>query len=280
MNYWFDRRTKQLNLRIRSQTMTEPNYTVESVDAAIALLEIVAAEPDLGLSEIARRAGLGKARVFRLMKTLEGRGLLTCAEPARTYRLGYMMLTLGGAATVQINLVNIARPVLAELGAKAEETAQVRVLDGQQSVCVAIWEPNRSIKVSARLGRRRPLYVGSSKILLAYSDPAFRESVIKGPLDAMKKKTRASAGELRKRLARIRADGYDVSRGEVSDDLISISAPVFGPGGKLHAAINISAPDNRISKAMVKKTITEVVDAAKKLSGMLGYQGTWPASVD
>jgi len=254
----------------------QAKYTVEAVDAAVALLQIVANEPDLGLSEIARRAGLGKARVFRLVKTLEGRGLLTCAEPGRTYRLGYMMLTLGGAAAVQINLVAVARPVLAELGEKLQETTQVRVLDGQQSVCVAIWEPNRTIKVSARLGRRRPLYTGSSKILLAFGDPEFRETIITGPLDAVKKNKPTSVDDLRTRLTRIRAEGYDVSRGEVSDDLISVSAPVFGPGGKIHAAINMSAPENRVPEAMVEQSIVAVSDAAKKLSTMLGYHGPWP----
>ena len=252
---------------------------VHHVDVAL-IGRAIGGVDDLAVGELRvaqrREPQLGKARVFRLIKTLENRGLLTCAETGRTYRLGYMMLTLGGAATVQINLVNIALPVLAELGSRIEETTQIRVLDGQQSVCVAIWEPNRSIKVNARLGRRRPLYIGSSKILLAFGDPDLRESVLIGPLDALKNKTASSADQLRARLARIRADGYDVSRGEVSADLISISAPVFGPGGKLHAAINISAPENRVPETMVEQSIDSVIDSAKKLSAMLGYHGVWP----
>ncbi|TIX94716.1 MAG: hypothetical protein E5V22_35860, partial [Mesorhizobium sp.] len=44
----------------------DTRYTVDSVDRAISLLQTVAGEADLGVSEIARRSGDSKARAFRL----------------------------------------------------------------------------------------------------------------------------------------------------------------------------------------------------------------------
>ncbi|TJW71559.1 MAG: hypothetical protein E5X43_33080, partial [Mesorhizobium sp.] len=54
----------------------DTRYTVDSVDRAISLLQTVAGEADLGVSEIARRSGDSKARAFRLLQTLVRRGLL------------------------------------------------------------------------------------------------------------------------------------------------------------------------------------------------------------
>ncbi len=52
----------------------EKSYSIEAVDCAIDVMLAVAAEPDLGGSEIARRLGGSKQRIFRMLKTLEARG--------------------------------------------------------------------------------------------------------------------------------------------------------------------------------------------------------------
>lgn len=59
------------------------DYTVAAVDEAVKLLLLVAQQPGLGLSEVARRSGTGKARAFRLLTTLEQRDLVRRrGEPA------------------------------------------------------------------------------------------------------------------------------------------------------------------------------------------------------
>ena len=66
---------------------------------------------------------------YRLL-VAEERGLVVCAEPNRTYRLGPSALMLGAKASRQIDLVAIARPFLARLGEQVQETTQLRVPDG------------------------------------------------------------------------------------------------------------------------------------------------------
>ncbi|WP_050747828.1 IclR family transcriptional regulator domain-containing protein [Sodalis glossinidius] len=76
--------------------------------------------------------------------------------------------------------------------------------------------------MNAIIGRRRPLHTGSSKIFLAFMPE-----------------------EERARLADIRQQHYNISRGEVSDDLLSISAPVFAAEQWVVATMSISAPAAR-----------------------------------
>ncbi|TIU06319.1 MAG: IclR family transcriptional regulator, partial [Mesorhizobium sp.] len=83
----------------------DTRYTVDSVDRAISLLQTVAGEADLGVSEIARRSGDSKARAFRLLQTLVRRGLLARSSDGKGYRLGLAALMLGHAASEQMDLI-------------------------------------------------------------------------------------------------------------------------------------------------------------------------------
>src|SRR5207247_2206593 len=151
----------------------------------------------------------------------------TRSDDGTGYRLGVAALALGTSAAEHIDIVRLSRPAMAELGEKIRETVQLRVRDGRESICVARWSPERDIQVNAVIGRRRPLHVGSSKVLLAYLDEAEREAFLRGPLERFTPNTIVDPKKLRQRCDQIRRLGMSVSRGEVTEELISITAPVF-----------------------------------------------------
>lgn len=248
-------------------------YFVEAVDRALNLLLTVSQQADLGVSEIARRSGDSKARAFRLLHTLEARGFLTRSDDGVGYRLGFAALALGNAATEHLDIVRLSRPVLAELGEKTRETIQVRVREGFESICVAKWEPGRDIQVNAVIGRRRPLHVGSSKVLLAYLDEAEREAFLCGPLERFTPNTIIDPKKLRQRIEQIRRTGMQVSHGEVTEELISITAPIFGADGRVAATLNVAAPANRAPESRHAEIGEQVKDAARRISQAIGFRG-------
>lgn len=248
-------------------------YFVEAVDRALNLLLTVSREADLGVSEIARRSGDSKARAFRLLHTLEARGFLTRSDDGVGYRLGFAALALGNAATEHLDIARLSRPVLAELGEKTRETIQLRVRDGYESICVAKWEPGRDIQVNAVIGRRRPLHVGSSKVLLAYLDETEREAFLRGPLERFTPNSIIDPKKLRQKVEQIRRTGMQVSRGEVTEDLISITAPIFSADSRIAATLNVAAPANRVPEARHAEIGEQVKDAAHRISQAIGYRG-------
>ncbi|RWE70786.1 IclR family transcriptional regulator [Mesorhizobium sp.] len=281
INHCFTRRDKfsrlALSTRVlaRKREMTDQadtRYTVDSVDRAISLLQTVAGEADLGVSEIARRSGDSKARAFRLLQTLVRRGLLARSSDGKGYRLGLAALMLGHAASEQMDLIRIANPVLEALGQEIGETTQLRIRDDQESLCVAKWEPKRDLRVNAIVGRRRPLHAGSSKAFLAHMDDEEREAILSGPLKRFTKKTVTDPRLLRVGLERIRKAKFFVSRGEINDDLISITAPVFVAPGKIIAALNIAAPENRVPEERISELGDMVARAAHRISAALGFR--------
>lgn len=249
----------------------EKSYTIEAVDCAVDVMLAVAAEPDLGGSEIARRLGGSKQRIFRMLKTLEARRIITRDPGGKGYRLGFVALSLGSAARNQIDLVRIAEPLMQELGNFARETVQMRILDGLQTLCVSKWEPERDLRVNVVVGGRRPLYAGTGKMILAYLSRHVQDHVIATGLTPITNRTITSPEALRARLQQIRSDGYCISRGEVSDDLIAISAPVFQFDGTIAAAVNVTAPAERMPEERVQALLPMIQDMARRISRALGY---------
>ena len=83
-------------------------YRVDAVDAALGVLMLIAETPDLGLSELTRRSGQSKARVYRLLCSLEANGFVNCSTEKRSYRLGLAALAVGNAAARQIDIARAA----------------------------------------------------------------------------------------------------------------------------------------------------------------------------
>jgi IclR family KDG regulon transcriptional repressor len=250
-------------------------YKVDAVDKALRLLTLIAETPGLGLSELGRRSGESKARVYRLLRTLEARGFILCSAADRSYRLGISSLILGNAAGRQIDLAHMSAPMLRQLGMQTGETIQLRVRDGLETICIAGWEPDRELKVQATVGARRPMHAGSGMVFLAFVDETISAKVLASPLERFTDRTCVDPESLKTTLSRIRQEGIYVSRGEVSADLISISAPIFGSGDGIVATINIGAPASRVGEKQLPSHVAAIRSTAAALSGMLGYR---PAS--
>ncbi|AHF75781.1 IclR family transcriptional regulator [Sodalis praecaptivus] len=255
----------------QKETEAEASYRIDAVDCALDVLMIVSSDPHLGLSEIARKLGASRQRIFRMLRNLEARGMIERSRDGKTFHLGYQSLLIGNAARAQIDLVCLAEPILREVGLQVAETVQLRIRDGLETMCIASWEPEREIRVNAIIGRRRPLHTGSSKIFLAFMPEEERERYLSTALAAYTANTLTDQSTLRARLADIRQQHYNVSRGEVSDDLLSISAPVFAAEQRVVATMSISAPAARVVKDNIDTWAALVVQAAGRLSQMLGY---------
>lgn len=257
----------------KAEPKTGANYTIEAVDCAVDVLLAVADTADLSMAEIARKVGGSRQRIFRMVKTLESRGLIEKTRDGKSFRLGYLSLVVGNAAKAQMDLIRLAEPVMRDVGQQVDETIQLRIREAWETICVGRWEPERDIRVHAMIGRRRPLHAGSSKIFLAYLPEPEREEYLTRKLRQFTPQTVVDRDALRIRLAEIRSKGYLVSRGEVSEDLISVTAPVFATDRSVLACINISAPAARCTPSELDRWVKVVVDGAIQLSRLLGYPG-------
>jgi DNA-binding IclR family transcriptional regulator len=248
--------------------------TLSSVrNAARLLKEFRSREQSIGPSELARRLGLGKSSVHRLLTTLAGEGLLERDPDTGAYRLGIVVFELGEAVKVHLDLHTAAGPVLARLRADTGESSQIGVRDGDEVVYVDRLESAHSLRLFTETGRRVPMHCTSSgKVLLAYPAESVREAYLdRAALHPHTPHTVVRPDRLRAELARVRARGWAEAVDEREIGVTSMAAPVRDPRGVVVAAISIGAPSARLRATVRRRYAPLLVEAGEAVSRRLGW---------
>src|SRR2546429_7110801 len=87
---------------------------VQSLDRALEILKLLGSEPEMRVTDLARRLEVHKSTVFRLLSTLEEHGLVEQNPSSEKYRLGYGLVRLAGSVVAELELAPAAPPGLGE----------------------------------------------------------------------------------------------------------------------------------------------------------------------
>ena len=222
------------------------------LDKAVAILAFLAEGGSASLGEVVEGTGLPRPTAYRLLSALEAHHLV--ARGDGRYSLGMRLLGWGNRA-VGLDLTAAARPVLAALSDETGESTQLYVREGGSRVCVASVErAGGGLRDTVPVGAVLPLGRGSGgKVLLAWAEEGERSS----DMDAAE-------------LGGIRSRGWAESVAEREVGVASVSAPVFGPDGRLRAAVCASGPISRLGERPGERLAKPVVAAAREIEGALG----------
>lgn len=246
---------------------------IQSIRRACQVLETVAQSPDgISLAQLSRAMGLHTSTTFHIAKTLATLGYLKQAEPARVYRIGRPLFALASAALDEVELVNAARPVLADLANITGETSYFGGMSGQKLVVLAKHDGSGAIRINDRIGNVRPLHCTAlGKIMLAALDAEQFEAFLQNQeLVAFTTKTIRSPKRLREEIDEVRRCGVAFDDGEVSDELRCAAVPVYDFTGRVIGSLGISGPGWRLSIQALHKNADTLKDAAERLSSAFG----------
>lgn len=255
--------------------MIDDEAQVRSVARAIDILLSLESGP-LSLAKLADRSGLTKPTVHRLLATLR-RGHLVIQDPASSdYMLGPGCLGIADAVLHGlVGLGTLARATLEELSITSQETVALHVPAGTQRICVAQVPSPQPVRYTSAVGAANPLHTGAmGKLLLAFSDEAERKELLaRMPMSQVTDNTITDRAELERRLSRIRADGYAVSRAEQAVGVAAISAPVFAANGRIVTALSVLGPSDRLPDPVMAALCPVVIHAAREVTGSLADDG-------
>jgi DNA-binding IclR family transcriptional regulator len=239
---------------------------------ALRILEKVAdAGQGLTLSEIGRHSGIPKATALRYLAAFEHAGYAICNPDSGKYSLGAKVLALPKKFYGAEGLLAVVRARLPDLAKVTEETAHIGVLQLPDIVYVDIAESPQRIRAIVPRGEHLPAYcVASGRAILAHSSEEIVENVIAGGLKQRTKFTIVKPAAYRAELKRIARDGYAANIGEWVEDVVGISAPLFGPEGQVFAAIGVSLPMSRVKPKRIKVLGDIVRSFAGELSSNFG----------
>ena len=245
---------------------------VQSVDRALSVLEILAAQGEAGVTEVAAELGVHKSTAFRLVAVLESRGFVEQLADRGKYRLGFGVVRLAGAAAAQLDIAQEGRPICEALAADLEETVNIAILDGDRAVNVSQARGPAALSTHNWVGQGTPLHATSSgKVLLAHAPDPVRKDVLGRDLPRFTPATITDPEALRRQLEEIVEQGWGATAEEYEVGLAAIAAPVRNADGDVIAALSVSGPTFRMGADAVPRLARRVVASADELSRRLGF---------
>lgn len=243
--------------------------------AILILLSFIPDNEPMGNLQLSKSLGLNKSTVSRLMQVLVHYQLIQQDEVTKKYELGRTAAQLGMAVEVSQTdrLVEIARPYIEHLRDVVGESVCLEVLSSGQAKVVteAVGPPPLSVSFPESL----PMHVSAgAKVILAYSDRDYVDSVINGKFQKITDNTITDTSEFKKQLEEIREHGIAFDHGENNADVHAVSTAVFNHLQKPVAAMAICTPSNRINKITSNYTIELLKRSTKMISERLYYEGT------
>lgn len=250
----------------------DPNFMTSLARGLIVIQAFTQQSPQMTISQLSVKTGLSRAAVRRCLYTLTKLGFAG-AEDGQRYALRPRMLSLSHTYTTSSTLSTAAQPILERMSGTLRESFSVATLDGDEIVYVARTQvPSRVMAVDLHIGSRLPAYCTSmGRVLLAFLPPDQLEQYLaRADLVPHTTRTITTADKLRLALRNVRRLGYALVDQELEVGLRSLAVPVYGPGGRVVATVNLSGNAPRMPVFdMQANFLAPLRNAAAELSAFL-----------
>jgi IclR family KDG regulon transcriptional repressor len=224
----------------------------------------------LALADLARALGLPKPTAYRIMATLESRGYIA-RNPAGHFQMTRKLFDLQQNESDEQVVLRASQAPMVKLVESCRETVNLGVLDAGEVVVISTIESPQSIRMTSKVGNRRYMHATAlGKVLLAGLPEKEVQRLIRiQGLPRLTPRTLVSKQALAVELEQVRRQGYALDNEENEADGRCIAAPIVGPGGKIEAALSISAPVFRMDMERVRGLAGELIDACRTISRSL-----------
>jgi IclR family KDG regulon transcriptional repressor len=183
----------------------------------------------------------------------------------KTYEVGISVIQRGN----QINLINT---VLGDLNKDSGRVAQFSVEDNSELLCLqSIGQITPVFFASTNAGKRSPLYCTSAgkAILSTYSNEDIIQKWEKFGVKPLTQNTHTDVQALLRDIAETRRRNYALDREEIEYGLFCVGSVGLNHTQSPRGAISVSG--NTLSGEDEARISQMVINAARRLSGLLGY---------
>ena len=212
------------------------------------------------------------ATVYRILVTLEGRGLVEFDHDEQVWHIGPRAFVIGSRFLRRTSLVDRARPVMRKLMEATGETANLGVEKEGSVLFLSQVETHASIRAFFPPGTLSPMHAsGIGKALLAHMDEDRLDRFLnRVALQAFTDQSITGPEALKENLEIVRVQGYSVDNEEKNSGMRCIAAPVFDINQEAVAGISVSGPTSRVSEAEIERLSRPVMEAAHQLTLAIG----------
>ena len=264
--------TRKARGRPRGWKNKSAQNSIKSLERAMEVFEFLSERQGMPLTQLATELNQSPATVYRILVTLEKRGLVEFDHVAQLWHIGPRSFVIGARFIRRTNLVERARPIMRKLMEDTGETANLGVQQENSVLFLSQVETQASIRAFFPPGTLSPMHAsGIGKALLAHMDELRLNTLFsKNQLERFTAFSITEPTALRAHLSDIRTRGYSMDNEEKNTGMRCIAAPVFDFNGEAIAGISVSGPTSRIEPARLEELIAPVMNAAQDLTFAIG----------
>jgi IclR family KDG regulon transcriptional repressor len=255
-----------------------PRYHVEAVSRAVRLLQELRSKRQIPLAQLAQSVGLSDDVAERTLATLQQHGLVRANSDGASYELGLAWLRLADVRRRQVDIRLVALPVMRRIRDVVDETVILSIRVGNRRVNIDYVESTQAIRRVTQPGFETPLHIGATgRALLSGLTPYDFAAYLRSTrLVVLATKAVIPEAQLTKDVEGVRRLGYAVAFREITSDTAAVSAPVHDHAGVIVAALTISCPEERFTRALRDVCVRQVTAGARDVSQALGYSRRSP----
>lgn len=256
--------------------MKSEQTTIQSVDRAAKILDVLSEEAPLSISEIARRLDVHRSTALRLLATLQTHNLVEETTTRGSYQLGFALLHLANSVTHRIDFARDAQACCDAVAEQVNETVNVAVLDSGYAMTITQTTGNRMIGLTRQyVGQRGPLHATSTgKMLLAHAGEAELNQVLEQGLEAYTSMTITDPEVLLTELETLREREWASSVAEWEEGINALAVPVRDPEGRVVAALAVNAPAFRLPESSFAEMADQLREHTQLLEAHVSLETT------
>ena len=252
-------------------TREKSSYAVQTVEKALDILETLTEEGrHATLPYLAERLDLSRNKAFRLLATLENKGLVERDEASGIYRLGISSVELAQRLLNSTSIIRNAHPIMERLARKHDESVYITVLKDDEVLFLDMVDCEQAIKTAPLVGKRLPFFTNAAgKAIKALEPTELLEKFFK-------KRSRMPGmpdpATLQSELKTVREKGVAVDCNGLGEGITTVAVAVRDYAGKVIGAITMLGPSFRMAATRLEEEIIPSLrEGAEMLSLKFGY---------
>lgn len=218
--------------------------TIQSIERAAALLEIIAREGGSArLQYIAEKASIRSTTAHNILATLESLGYVRRGIGDVKYHLGDRVLNLARIIGDDNSLRTRLRPTLENIANKVSETVYLAVPSGDEVYYLDAIRSPQALKVGSPVGKRERLEGSAIGLVFLAFMPGLRNRVMATRADALGP---CICDEIESVVKR--GYGLDIDSHQPGQSCVAVP---FYENGQVRASFGLSGPSSRLSREVL-----------------------------
>lgn len=246
--------------------------SVQVLDRAIGIMDVVSAADGLTLTSISHQTGMATSTAHRILTSLEAHGLVAMDPERKLWFIGVTAFQIGNGFLRNRKVVDLARPLMRDLVSEIGESVNLGIEDDGAIVYLAQIECHNPIRAFHRPGTRTAIHASAmgKAVLSTWPDANIRKLLAKVGMPGFTRKTLTNDRRFFRDLAETRERQWALDDEEATIGMRCVASPIHNEFREVVAAVSISGPTTRLTYDRIGELGPRIKRVAGEITARIG----------